>query len=284
MFGFLSKNFYLFIAFLSVLWSVFSAFDDPSIEKTQYEFAQKNSLLKTKDINEVELRQLPKYRLEIDSKIRRSSTGTAFYIGNNKWLTARHVINKCPQVFLEQNSSKQLIERIIIHPNSDLAIFEHSPNLYLGKFSLARDISATSFASGYPGGYPGDVTLSFLGLTAMEERGYNILEKHTVFAISKKEPERLVSFGGISGGPSYDRFGNVNGVVVAESVRRGLLFAVSIEQISWLIAASYKGAVLSQEALDKNDGNLPISLDRSFSEVGEELRENGIVSKVFCKV
>ena len=284
MFGFVSKNFYLFIAFLSVLWSVFSAFDDPSIEKTQYEFAQKNSLLKTKDINEVELRQLPKYRLEIDSKIRRSSTGTAFYIGNNKWLTARHVINKCPQVFLEQNSSKQLIERIIIHPNSDLAIFEHSPNLYLGKFSLARDISATSFASGYPGGYPGDVTLSFLGLTAMEERGYNILEKHTVFAISKKEPERLVSFGGISGGPSYDRFGNVNGVVVAESVRRGLLFAVSIEQISWLIAASYKGAVLSQEALDKNDGNLPISLDRSFSEVGEELRENGIVSKVFCKV
>ena len=284
MFGFLSKNFYLFIAFLSVLWSVFSAFDDPSIEKTQYEFAQKNSLLKTKDINEVELRQLPKYRLEIDSKIRRSSTGTAFYIGNNKWLTARHVINKCPQVFLEQNSSKQLIERIIIHPNSDLAIFEHSPNFYLGKFSLARDISATSFASGYPGGYPGDVTLSFLGFTAMEERGYNILEKHTVFAISKKEPERLVSFGGISGGPSYDGFGNVNGVVVAESVRRGLLFAVSIEQIAWLIAASYKGTVLSQEALDKNDGNLPISLDRSFSEVGEELRENGIVSKVFCKV
>ncbi len=284
MFGFLSKNFYLFIAFLSVLWSVFSAFDDPSIEKTQYEFAQKNSLLKTKDINEVELRQLPKYRLEIDSKIRRSSTGTAFYIGNNKWLTARHVINKCPQVFLEQNSSKQLIERIIIHPNSDLAIFEHSPNFYLGKFSLARDISATSFASGYPGGYPGDVTLSFLGFTAMEERGYNILERHTVFAISKKEPERLVSFGGISGGPSYDGFGNVNGVVVAESVRRGLLFAVSIEQIAWLIAASYKGTVLSQEALDKNDGNLPISLDRSFSEVGEELRENGIVSKVFCKV
>mgnify|MGYP007000237270 len=90
--GFLSNNLYLLIAFLSVLWSVFSTFHDPTIEKTQYEFAQKDNLLKTKDINEVELRQLPKYRLEIDSKIRRSATGTAFYIGDNKWLTARHVI------------------------------------------------------------------------------------------------------------------------------------------------------------------------------------------------
>lgn len=283
--GFLSNNLYLLIAFLSVLWSVFSTFHDPTIEKTQYEFAQKDNLLKTKDINEVELRQLPKYRLEIDSKIRRSATGTAFYIGDNKWLTARHVINKCPQVFLEQNSTKQLIERIIIHPNSDLAIFDHSTNYLTGKFGLATDISTTSFSSGYPGGYPGDVALSFVGFTAMEERGYNILEKHTVFAISDKEPEHLVSFGGISGGPSFDGFGNVNGVVVAESVRRGLLFAVSIEQISWLIAASYKGSVSPKDAKDKKDRNLSISLDsNSFSEVGEELRSNGTVRKVFCKV
>ena len=84
--GFLSNNLYLLIAFLSVLWSVFSTFHDPNIEKTEYEFAQKDNLLKTKDINEVELRQFPKYRLEIDSKIRRSATGTAFYIGDNKWL------------------------------------------------------------------------------------------------------------------------------------------------------------------------------------------------------
>ena len=120
--GFLSNNFYLVIALISVLWSVFSTLDNTNIERTEYKFAQTDNLLKTKEINEVELRQLPKYRLEIDSKIRRSSTGTAFYIGDNKWLTARHVINKCPQVFLEKNSTKQLIERVIIHPNSDLSL------------------------------------------------------------------------------------------------------------------------------------------------------------------
>ena len=104
-------------------------------------------------------------------------------------------------------------------------------------------------------------------------------------AISDKEPEHLVSFGGISGGPSFDGFGNVNGVVVAESVRRGLLFAVSIEQISWLIAAANKGSVSPKYTKDKKGGNLSISLDSSsFSEVGDELRSNGIVSKVFCKV
>ena len=283
--GFLSNNFYLVIACISVLWSVFSTLDNTNIERTEYKFAQTDNLLKTKEINEVELRQLPKYRLEIDSKIRRSSTGTAFYIGDNKWLTARHVINKCPQVFLEHNSNKQLIERIIIHPNSDLAIFDHPPNSLKGEFGLATDVSTTSFSSGYPGGNPGDVTLSFVGFAAMEERGYNILEKHTVFAISEKEPRLLVSFGGISGGPSYDGFGNVNGVIVAESVRRGLLYAVSIGQISWLIAASKKGGVSPFDAKDKKNGNLLISLDStSFSEVGKELRANGIVRKVFCKV
>ena len=57
--GLLSNNIYLLIAFLSVLWSVFSTFHDPNIRKTEYEFAQKDTLLKTKGINEVELRQLP---------------------------------------------------------------------------------------------------------------------------------------------------------------------------------------------------------------------------------
>ena len=107
--------------------------------------------------------------------------------------------------------------------------------------------------------WPGEVGVGL----CVKFDGYNILEKHTVFAISDKEPAHLVSFGGISGGPSFDSFGNVNGVVVAESVRRGLLFAVSIEQISWLIAASFKSSVSPKDAKDKKDGNLSISLDSS---------------------
>ena len=118
---------------------------------------------------------------------------------------------------------------------------------------------------------------------AMEERGYNILEKHTIFAVLEKHPNTLTSFGGISGGPSFDSFGNLNGVVVAEFIRRGLLGAVGIEQISWLIEASEKGSYFSKELVNKTEAKLTTSVSQnSFKKVGERLRKEGTVSHLFC--
>ena len=117
----------------------------------------------------------------------------------------------------------------------------------------------------------------------MEERGYNILEKHSIFAVLEKHPKNLTSFGGISGGPSFDRFGKINGVVVAEFVRRGLIGAVGIKQISWLIAASKKEAYFSKDIAILNENYLKLNIDQDrFKQIGQKLRNSGNVTQLFC--
>ena len=88
----------------------------------------------------------------------------------------------------------------------------------------------------------------------------------------------------MSGGPSYDRFGNLNGVIVAEFTRRGLLGAVSTEQISWLIAAALKNAyfVTNGEKINENHLITTVSLN-SFAKVGQKLRDEGTVNHLFCE-
>ena len=283
MLSFVRKNIYLAIALVTILWSVFSSIDNPDDKKTKYVFAKEDTSLSTKKINEIKLKNLNRYRLKTDGKNRKSGMGTAFYIGNDMWLTARHVVNKCEKVFIKEPSKKRLIEKILIHPNSDLALFKHSSTREPAKFKLAPNILRSSYATGFPGGTPGDAALALAGFMAMEERGYNILEKHSIFAVLEKYPKTLVSFGGISGGPSFDSFGNLNGVIVAEFTRRGLLGAVGIEQISWLIEASEKSPYFSKEAINKPENNFITSVSQnSFKKVGERLRKEGTVSHLFC--
>ena len=283
MLSFVSKNIYLAIALITIVWSLFSSIDNPDHRKTTYAFAEEDTSLITKKINEKKLQNLNRYRLKTDGGQRRSGMGTAFYIGNNMWLTARHVVNKCEQVLIKERSKKGLIEKILIHPNSDLALFKHSDTREPAKFKLATNILQSSFTTGFPGGTPGDAALALAGFMAMEERGYNILEKHTIFAVLEKHPTSLVSFGGISGGPSFDRFGNLNGVIVAEFTRRGLLGAVGIEQISWLITASKKDSHFFEETRNKTEKKLNTNFSQNnFKKVGERLRKEGSVSHLFC--
>ncbi len=283
MLKFAYKNFYLFIALLSIIWSLSNSGQNHISNKTEYVFAEPDSLLDTKSLNEVKLRNLKKYRLHTNSKKRQSGTGTAFYIGSGMWLTARHVINKCQKVLIKEKSNQYLVEKIVIHPNSDLAIFWYSTTNKPNKFSISTNVSPSSFVSGFPGGNPGDAVLSLAGFMAMEQRRYNILEKHSIFAVIERHPQYLDSFGGISGGPSFDSSGNLNGVVVAEFVRRGLLASVSTKQISWLIAATKKGTYFPKYFESVHERNLMVSVNPdSFQSIGKKLRKEGTISQLFC--
>ncbi len=284
MLQFIHKNIYLAIALGAILWSVFSSVDRTVQQKTKFFFAAEDTSLKTRKINEIRLKQLHRYELKTGRKNRQSGMGTAFYVGNDMWLTARHVVNECKRILIKETSKKFLIEKVLVHPNSDLALFKYSSTRKPKKFNIAPNVRQSSFATGFPGGRPGDAALAFTGYMAMEERGYNILEKHSIFAVLKKYPKTLLSFGGMSGGPSYDRFGNLNGVIVAEFTRRGLLGAVSTEQISWLIAAALKNAyfVTNGGKITENHLITTVSLN-SFAKVGQKLRDEGTVNHLFCE-
>ena len=284
MYSFIKNNFYLFIAFFTVSWAIINNIpsNEGATTNTEYLFAKEDENLITKQKNEINLKNLNRYRLNTKSSRNQSSSGTAFYLGNNLWMTARHVINECKEVYLKNDNKNSFIEKILIHPNSDLALFSNN-NLIPEKFEIGKEISKFAFSSGYPAGKPGDVSLEFAGFMAMEARSYNILEKHSIYAVLEKNPRNLLSFGGISGGPAFDSSGNINGVVVAEFTRRGLLGVVGIDQINWLLSASNKhnDFLNINSNIEFNLINLEINR-KNYLKKGAELRRNKSISKVIC--
>ena len=286
MYSFIKNNFYLFIAFFTVSWAIINNIpsNEGATTNTEYLFAKEDENLITKQKNEINLRNLNRYRLNTKSSRNQSSSGTAFYLGNNLWMTARHVINECKEVYLKNDNKNSFIEKILIHPNSDLALFSNN-NLIPEKFEIGKEISKIAFSSGYPAGKPGDVALEFAGFMAMEARSYNILEKHSIYAVLEKNPRNLLSFGGISGGPAFDSSGNINGVVVAEFTRRGLLGVVGIDQINWLLSASnnHSDFLNINSNTELNLINLEINR-KNYLKKGAELRRNKSISKVICLV
>lgn len=284
MYSFIKNNFYLFIAFFTVSWAIINNIpsNEGATTNTEYLFAKEDENLITKQKNEINLRNLNRYRLNTKSSRNQSSSGTAFYLGNNLWMTARHVINECKEVYLKNDNKNSFIEKILIHPNSDLALFSNN-NLIPEKFEIGKEISKFAFSSGYPAGKPGDVSLEFAGFMAMEARSYNILEKHSIYAVLEKNPRNLLSFGGISGGPAFDSSGNINGVVVAEFTRRGLLGVVGIDQINWLLSASNKHSDFLNINSNTEFNLINLEINRkNYLKKGAELRRNKSISKVIC--
>lgn len=284
MYSFIKNNFYLFIAFFTVSWAIINNIpsNEGATTNTKYLFAKEDENLITKQKNEINLRNLNRYRLNTKSSRNQSSSGTAFYLGNNLWMTARHVINECKEVYLKNDNKNSFIEKILIHPNSDLALFSNN-NLIPEKFEIGKEISKIAFSSGYPAGNPGDVALEFAGFMAMEARSYNILEKHSIYAVLEKNPRNLLSFGGISGGPAFDSSGNINGVVVAEFTRRGLLGVVGIDQINWLLSASNKHSDFLNINSNTEFNLINLEINRkNYLKKGAELRRNKSISKVIC--
>ena len=282
MYSFIKNNLYLFIAFITVSWAIINNIPTNEKTKTKYFFAQKDKNFITSHKNEVNLRNLNKYSLNTKSKRNQSGSGTAFYVGENIWITARHVINDCTEVYLKNGSNKKLIEKILIHPNSDLALFKYN-SFDIKNFNISQKISETAFSSGYPAGKPGDAALQLLGFMAMEARSYDILEKHSIYAVLDKNPRNLLSFGGLSGGPAFDDYGLINGVVVAEFKRRGLIGAVGLNQIDWLINASNKeNEFFDNISKTKNNSIKLDKIDKNYNKIGNELRESNSISKVVC--
>lgn len=282
MYRLIKNNLYLLIAFITVSWAVINNIPTNEKTTTKYFFAKQDKNFITNQRNELNLRNLNKYSLNTKSKRNQSGSGTAFYVGENIWITARHVINDCKEVYLKDGPNKKFIEKILIHPNSDLALFKYN-SFDIKNFNISQKISETAFSSGYPAGKPGDAALQLLGYMAMEARSYNILEKHSIYAVLDKNPSNLLSFGGLSGGPAFDDNGLINGVVVAEFKRRGLIGAVGLNQINWLIAASNKeNEFFENIAKTKNNAIKLNRIDNNYYKIGNELRKSKSISKVVC--
>ncbi|MDC3081518.1 serine protease [Paracoccaceae bacterium] len=286
---FISNGFYFFIAIIAISWSFASTFEkDNSFKQKKEFFSSENSTsikiieisdgMSTPGSNKRNLLSLPKFTIQSESKIRRQGgSGTAFYIGQNTWVTARHVIDQCPKVFMSFDKKQTLIKDIFIHPNSDLAIFKNQEVSTLPFFEIKKYKNKT-FSSGYPAGKPGDLVLNYLGHVALENKSYGVFEKGLVYSILDRSPFNLNSIGGLSGGPVFSTDNSLSGILVAENARRALAILVDnrslIELLDETNMIRKKMSRISQFDL--------VTTKKNFANNGDSLRKQGVIRKIYC--
>ena len=285
----IGNGFYFFIAIIAIIWSFASTFEkDNSQQLKKKTFSSENSTsikminysdnMSTPGSIKRNLRSLKKFTIQSESKIRRrGGSGTAFYIGQNTWVTARHVIDQCPKVFMSFDKKQAFIKDIFIHPNSDLAIFKNQEISTLPFFEI-KNYKNKTFSSGYPAGNPGDLVLDYLGHVGLENKSYGVFEKGLVYSIADRSPFNLNSIGGLSGGPAFSRDNSLSGILVAENARRAL--AILVENKS-LIELLNETNMLEKQVSTNHQSNL-VTTNKNFVQNGQSLRKQGVIRKIYC--
>ncbi|MGE0724511.1 MAG: serine protease [Alphaproteobacteria bacterium] len=177
----------------------------------------------------------------IDVDARKGNTqGSAASIDERGiWLTARHVVEGCEVVVVQDPRERWVRTRVAgLHPQSDLAILTTRGGTPAYPFSdETLRIGETAYGVGYPKDVPSTVEGSLLGRGRLGFRGRMIGEASvTVWVEKQRWPENENPLSGISGGPLFDRQGRIIGVVIAATVRRGRFFAASPENVQDMLA------------------------------------------------
>ena len=286
---FISNGFYFLIAIIAILWSFASSFEkDGSSRPKSDSFSNKNitsiktieysNNMNTPSSNKKNLRSLPKFTIQSESKTRRhGGSGTAFYVGQDTWVTARHVINQCPKVMMSFGKKQMIIKDIYIHPNSDLAIFKNKEDIDLPYFEITR-YKEEAFSSGYPAGNPGDLALNYLGHVGLENKSYGVFERGLVYSITDRSPFSLNSIGGLSGGPAFSKDNKLSGILVAENARRALAILVENKSLFELLEETNMLAT----SIESNNSVKLITTSKNFSSNGKALRRQGVIRKIYC--
>ena len=286
---FISNGFYFFIAIIVILWSFASSFEKDGISRPKSDsFSNKNITsiktieysknMNTPTSNKKNLRSLPKFTIQSEKKIRRQGgSGTAFYVGQDTWVTARHVINQCPKVMMSFGKKQMPVKDIFIHPNSDLAIFKNKEDMNLPYFEISR-YKEEAFSSGYPAGNPGDLALNYLGHVGLENKSYGVFERGLVYSITNRSPFSLNSIGGLSGGPAFSKDNRLSGILVAENARRALAILVENKSLFELLEETNMLAT----SIESNNSISLITTSKNFSKNGKILRKQGVIRKIYC--
>ena len=285
----IGNGFYFLIAIIAILWSFASSLEKEGSSRPKSDSSSYKNITSIKTIeysnnmntptsNKKNLRSLPKFTIQSESKIRRQGgSGTAFYVGRDTWVTARHVINQCPKVMMSFGKQQTIIKDIYIHPNSDLAIFKNKEDIDLPYFEITR-YKEEAFSSGYPAGNPGDLALNYLGHVGLENKSYGVFERGLVYSITDRSPFSLNSIGGLSGGPAFSKDNRLSGILVAENARRALAILVENKSLFELLEETNMLAT----SIESNNSVRLITTNKNFSSNGKTLRKQGVIRKIYC--
>lgn len=225
--------------------------------------------------------QAPAKVPEINIKIgeRHDATGTAFAIGTGVWMTARHVVDECDVVGILEPSHRAVRARsFTVHDNADVAIMRIDESGPPVRFAdVLPEPGDNAYHVGFPHGVPGEMFSRMLGVTVMNARGrYSTREPVIAWAEQARYPYGSGRLSGLSGGPVFDNQGQLVGVHVAGSVRRGRSFTAHPSSIRDLLARSGVTPTTDGPAINFTPVNWPA--------VADTLRARETVVKALCDV
>lgn len=220
--------------------------------------------------------------MTIETGEKTNSTGTAFAIRDDGvWLTALHVVYGCDKVGLVIAPHRAVqVSRISQHPRADMAVLwtrTKAPALAISPAAL--HVQQEGFHFGFPQGEPGEVSSLLLGRLNMRSVGrYRHTEPVVAWAERRRVPE-TETLGGISGGPALNAKGEIVGVTVAASKRRGRVMTtapVSLQEMLSIAHVRPDGIPSAGLNTGPYDGN--------FVNYGDALRGQLTVAQVICRV
>jgi serine protease Do len=166
------------------------------------------------------------------------TSGTAFAIASNGvWFTARHVVFGCDRIVVLDKRGRiaAKAELIFLSDSADVAIIstrDGPPPMALDLDETDMKVGTRAFHVGFPQGKPGEVTSKLIGRELMVTSGaWEGREQTLAFAETGRTAGLEGTLGGLSGGPAFDEVGNIIGITVAESPRRGRVVTTASESL-----------------------------------------------------
>ena len=222
----------------------------------------------------------PSFTVDVGKK--GNSTGTAFSIRDDGiWFTARHVVDGCDRVGLQVDQRRAAkVQKVQSHPKADIAVLwtrGGKPGIAIASAPLR--VNQPGYHVGYPEGKPGQVVSSLIGRRNMRTVGRYRHTEPVVAWVERARHPVTQSLGGLSGGPAFNAAGEIIGVTVAASKRRGRVFTTAPATMNDMLSL----AKIQPAGLPS--GGLRIRPNaREYVQYGEKLRGELIVAKVLCLV
>ncbi len=230
----------------------------------------------------------PAVVVEVQENKAQPSSGTAFSIADNGvWITARHVVEGCPQVAIVVAEGRGVATRVSVSAAGEAAVLTSdggAPAMPVIDQAQARGLKRgdRAFHPGFPQGKAGEVTSRLLGRErlvvrslAQRQRGEQT-EPVLVWAEVGRTNTLKGPLSGLSGAPALDAAGRVIGVTVAEAPRRGRIYTTTPETLLAAMQAA-------RQPPSRMATGEPVNTE-NYGRVADALRRDLRVAQVVCLI
>lgn len=208
-----------------------------------------------------------------------SGLGSAFAISQDGWwLTARHVVDACDQVgIIVARGAAAPVNEVRVARFADLALLKTdvAPTaLSIDTTERNFQVGQRAYHVGYPQGRPGEAYSQLIGRETLIARGrYDLEEPVLAWAERGRTGDLGGSLAGISGGPALSANGQVIGVTIAESARRGRIYTAAPSSIVRLLRV---------EQVTPQGAPAPRLSPDTYGEEADNLRRALAVAQIVC--